>query len=96
VWLESAEFRDLALDSAEEDALKRVERDDRAAALHRALKQLSDDDRLILILYYLEDREYGEIQAITGLSYTVLKTRLARARKRLRDRMETALGSMDA
>lgn len=88
VWIEANEVRNLSLASAEEDALKRVERDTQSVALKQALLRLSADDRLILMLYYLEDREYEEIQEITGLSYTVLKTRLARARRRLRKWME--------
>ncbi len=88
VWLEDAELRYLSVGSAEEDALKQVSRDIQGQALRRALGRLSEDDRLILVLYYLEDREYEEIQAVTGLSYTVLKTRLARARRRLRKWME--------
>jgi DNA-directed RNA polymerase specialized sigma24 family protein len=43
-------------------------------------------------MYYLDDREYDEIKAITGLSYTVLKTRLARARRRLRQLLESESG----
>src|SRR5689334_18129961 len=81
VWIESTEMQRLSVGSAEEDALRRVDREEQSSALKRALARLSDDDRLILVLYYLDDREYEEIQAITGLSYTVLKTRLARARK---------------
>jgi len=88
VWIESTELQHLSVGSAEDDALKRVHRQDQAAALQRSLSRLSPDDRLILVLYYLEDREYEEIQEVTGLSYTVLKTRLARARRRLRNWME--------
>ena len=88
VWLEDAALRHLSVDSAEEDALRQVNRDVQSQSLRRALGRLTPDDRLILVLYYLEDREYEEIQDVTGLSYTVLKTRLARARRRLRKWME--------
>ncbi len=96
VWLEDAELRHLSVGSAEEDALKLVQRDMQSQALKRALARLSADDRLILVLYYLEDREYDEIQAVTGLSYTVLKTRLARARRRLRKWMEDETSEAEA
>ena len=59
-----------------------------SVTLKKALDRLSADDRLILVMYYLEEAEYTEIQAVTGLTYPVLKTRLARARKRLRKWME--------
>ena len=91
VWLEDAEVKHLGVGSAEDDALRQVGREHQSSQLRRALERLSDDDRLILVLYYLEDREYDEIQSITGLSYTVLKTRLARARKRLRKWMEAEI-----
>jgi len=92
VELEAAERSHAAVGSAEEDAVSRLEQADRTRVLHRALNRLSPDDRLILLLYYLEDREYEEIQQITGLSYTVLKTRLARARRRLKKWMDAENG----
>lgn len=81
---DSYDLAQAAIGSAEDDALHRLEREDRAHALHAAMERLSDSDRLLLVLYYFEERDYDEIQAITQLSYTVLKTRLARARKRLK------------
>jgi len=89
---DSYELAQIAIGSAEEDALKRLEREDRSRALDRALARLNEKDRLLLVLYYFEEREYEEIQAITELSYTVLKTRLARARRRLRALMEAESG----
>jgi RNA polymerase sigma-70 factor (ECF subfamily) len=85
---DSYELAQVAIGSAEDDALMRLERQDRSRVLERALKRLNEKDRLLLVLYYFEEREYEEIQEITGLSYTVLKTRLARARRRLRALME--------
>jgi RNA polymerase sigma-70 factor (ECF subfamily) len=87
-WPESYELAHMSIGSAEEDALGQLDREDTSRVLQRALNRLSDSDRLILVLYYFEEREYDEIQAITKLSYTVLKTRLARARRRLRTLME--------
>ena len=88
VWIEANEVRHLSSDSAETDALKSVHRAEMSVNLKSALAKLSADDRLILVMYYLEECDYSEIQAVTGLSYPVLKTRLARARKRLRHWME--------
>jgi RNA polymerase sigma-70 factor (ECF subfamily) len=88
VWIEANEVRHLSSGSAEEEAIRSVHRGEMSVALKKALANLSADDRLILVMYYLEDAEYAEIQAVTGLSYPVLKTRLARARKRLRHWME--------
>jgi RNA polymerase sigma-70 factor (ECF subfamily) len=76
--------------SAEQDALQALDADDRSRELHAALERLSDSDRELIVLYYFNDCDYDEIREITGLSYTVLKTRLARARQRLRHHLETA------
>jgi RNA polymerase sigma-70 factor (ECF subfamily) len=86
---DSYELAQASIGSAEEDALHRLQREESSQALERALNKLSESDRVLLVLYYLEEREYDEIQAITELSYTVLKTRLARARRRLKTLMET-------
>jgi RNA polymerase sigma-70 factor (ECF subfamily) len=87
-WPEEHELDHLAVDSAEDEALQTLSREQDAAKLNRALEKISPSDRLILVLYYLEERSYDEIQEIAGLSYTVLKTRLARARRRLRQSLE--------
>lgn len=86
---DSYELSQAAIGSAEDDALLRLHREEQSKTLERALNRLNESDRLILVLYYLEERDYDEIQAITELSYTVLKTRLARARRRLKTLLES-------
>ena len=83
-WPEGHQWGKFAMGDAQEDAHQRLEQQERAQSLQRALNQLRDDDRLVLVLYYYEERTYEEIQAITQLSNSVLKTRLTRARQRLR------------
>jgi len=87
-WPDEHELARMATGSAEEDALAGLQRERLAKALTIALGKLKPIDRAVLILYYLEQRDYDEIQQITQLTYSVLKTRLARARKRLRVEME--------
>lgn len=53
-----------------------------------ALTHLPSDDREIIVLYYLDELSYDEICQTTGLEYDTLKTRLVRARKRLRTLLE--------
>ncbi len=77
---------------AEKEALHRLQRAEQAAGLQRALDRLHPTDRLLLVLYYYEQKDYEQIQAITQLSYTVLKTRLSRARQRLRRFLEEEEG----
>jgi RNA polymerase sigma-70 factor (ECF subfamily) len=52
--------------------------------IRQGLLRLEREDRELLSLYYLEDWEYSEICAGLGITYDVLRTRLVRARKRLR------------
>lgn len=87
-WPEAEELERMSIGSAEDDAVRKLELDRQTRRLHAALARLNPNDRLVIVLYYLEDREYEDIQRIAGVSYTVLKTRLARARRRLRALME--------
>ena len=87
-WNEQAEQL-AACGNAEEEALRRLEQNAQTLALERALPRLAAPDRLLLTLYYYEEMDYKQMQAITQLSYTVLKTRLTRARRRLRELLET-------
>jgi len=75
---------------AEREALQRLIQGERALKLQRALDRLTAQDRSLLIYYYYEDMDYDEIQEITRMSYSVLKTRMKRARERLRRIVEPA------
>lgn len=95
VPLDSGEPQRLSVESAETDALKRVEKDAQMDALRRGLDAMNPSDRALILLYYMEQKDYADIQQITGLSYPVLKTRLARARMRLRKRLEAEMVEAD-
>ncbi len=53
-----------------------------------ALAELSDSDRALIHLYYFEQRGLAEIAQIMETPRETLKTRLARARGRLRKLLE--------
>lgn len=53
--------------------------------LERALASLPDDQRLTIILSDIEERSYEEIAEITGAAVGTVKSRLSRARARLRE-----------
>jgi RNA polymerase sigma-70 factor, ECF subfamily len=53
--------------------------------LERALGALPDDQRLVVILSDVQGHSYDEIAAITGVAVGTVKSRLSRARARLRD-----------
>ncbi len=53
--------------------------------LDRALDQLSDEHRLVVLLHDTEGYKLAEIQELTELPVGTIKSRLHRARARLRD-----------
>ncbi len=73
----------------EEAAIASVHRTEQAAVLQRALEALSPGDRMVLVLYYVEEMGYDEIKDVLHISYPVLKTRLMRARQRLKSALAT-------
>jgi RNA polymerase sigma-70 factor (ECF subfamily) len=62
-----------------------AERRDNIMRLERALAQLSDDHRLVVLLHDTEGYKLNEIQALTDTPVGTLKSRLHRARARLRE-----------
>jgi RNA polymerase sigma-70 factor (ECF subfamily) len=71
-----------------------VERRERAERLHRALEDLSETDREVLLLWNA-GLSYAEIAAQTGLAQGAIGTTLARAKKKLVNAHD-ALESTDA
>ncbi len=61
-----------------------LEKEGTAAVVQKALLQLDDDDRAIVVLREIEDRSYGEIGRILGLAEGTVKSRLFRARAKLK------------
>jgi RNA polymerase sigma-70 factor (ECF subfamily) len=66
--------------------------DPAADRIHEAMASLEPADREILALYYLEETDYEELMDLLGVSYDVVRTRLVRARQRLRKLMEETDG----
>ena len=56
--------------------------------LDQAIGSLKEDDRLLVHLYYFEERHLAEIATILDATRDALKMRLARARQRLRQVLE--------
>jgi len=67
-----------------EDPIARAERQELGALLTAALGQLPFDQRVAIILSDVQGYDYTAIAAITGVSYGTVKSRLSRARARLR------------
>ena len=77
--------------SAEEMCLQTLENRSLAEAICKALELMEKPDRDLLCHYYLDERSYLEISADLGVSYSTLKTRLARARKRFGKQLSSCL-----
>jgi len=63
-----------------------------ADRIQEGMARLETQDREILALYYLEETEYEELMEMLGASYDVVRTRLVRARQRLRKVLEESDG----
>jgi RNA polymerase sigma-70 factor (ECF subfamily) len=76
---------------AEEPALDAdLEKAERASSVQKALLQLDGDDRAIVLLREIEEKSYEEIGEMLGLAQGTVKSRLFRARAKLRTLLNTA------
>jgi RNA polymerase sigma-70 factor (ECF subfamily) len=62
-------------------------REERVRLLRAVLSQLTENDREVLIMRYLEHLRFGEIAAVLGISENAVKVRHFRAVERLRTSM---------
>ena len=75
-------------DEGTADVSAHLERNDRNAALQQAISLLSSDDSGIITLFYLYEQSLEEICEVMGLTMTNAKTKLCRARQRLKSVLE--------
>jgi RNA polymerase sigma-70 factor, ECF subfamily len=87
---------------AEEDVSKGIgdlDPGDQKAMIDRAMSKLSDDDNLLITLFYKAENSIEDISNITGLSVSNVKVRLHRIRKKLHAElagmMDRALNAMN-
>ena len=66
------------------DPVADSERIEKLKQLDAALQQLSEDHRIVVLLHDTEGYKLGEIEQITGVPVGTIKSRLHRARARLR------------
>lgn len=84
---------------SEDDArenLDVVDAEDQQKMLQIALSTLSDDDYLIINLFYLKELPVNDISSITGLSAANVKVKLHRIRKKLYTKMQEELVKSEA
>jgi RNA polymerase sigma-70 factor, ECF subfamily len=59
--------------------------------VHRAIAELPEDRRIVVVLRDLEGLAYEEIAESLGLTLGTVRSRLHRARLELKERLEKAL-----
>lgn len=66
-----------------QNGFNNLENEDRKKIINNALLKLSEDERIIVTLFYYEEIPVKEISKIVNLSADNVKTKLFRARKKL-------------
>ena len=64
---------------------KRLERQELNQIIQQSIAQLSDDHRAVIVLVDIQGLAYDDVAEILGISLGTVKSRLSRARARLRD-----------
>lgn len=64
-----------------------IEPEEQRAMIERAMEHLSDDENLLITLFYKGENSIEEISNITGLTMSNVKVRLYRIRKKLHDEL---------
>ncbi len=77
--------------SREVGPAEELERTELETALHRAIAELSEERRIVVVLRDLEGLSYEEIAAALELELGTVRSRLHRARIDLRDKLERFL-----
>jgi RNA polymerase sigma factor (sigma-70 family) len=67
--------------------LDEIDPEHQKAMIDRAMKKLTDDDNLLITLFYKGENSIEDISNITGLSMSNVKVRLHRIRKKLHDEL---------
>lgn len=78
---ERAELSEAAMALSGDQADGRFENE----ALYRAIARLSEDEKAVTLLFYMEDKSLKEISAITGIKTNTIKSHLSRARNHLKE-----------
>lgn len=83
VSIDDVEFGQMDLSEEQLEAELSTGHEERIEQLERLIDELADDERMLLTLYYFEDRPLTEIAYITGIEAKPLANRLYRIRKKL-------------
>lgn len=75
-------------ESPTDDALDAMASEDTLARVHAAMARLSPSDREIIVLFAWEQQSYESIATVLGIEVGTVRSRLSRARARLRELAE--------
>ena len=76
------------------EELESIDGEVQQVLLTEAMESLSDDDYLIVKLFYLEESSVKDISTVTGLSQANVKVKLHRIRKKLYCNMKDSIGKV--
>ena len=76
------EIQEALHDDSQQEAIRKEEDQQK---LNRALSALPADERMIIELYYFEEKAITEICDITGMGESNIKVKLHRLRKKLKE-----------
>ena len=79
----------------EQDVLFIIESKERKQVIEQALYLLSEDDRVIITLFYFEELSLQEISDIIGVKANAVKVKLFRSRKKLYDLLKNKTEILD-
>jgi len=68
-----------------------LEKNEDELAIRKAIADLPEEERILIVLRDLEERSYEEIIEITGVKAGTIKSRLSRGRHRLRGLLEEVI-----
>lgn len=75
-------------ESSGDDPHALVETKDRRALIEHVFLKFPEKERVVLMLYYLEDFSVKQIEEVTGLSVSNIKVRLFRGREELKKELQ--------
>ena len=88
-------FEDVKISDTEiqatENAIGKLNTDDRQKYLQKGLERLEPDERALLKMYYYDDFSMDEVSVITGLTVTNVKVKIYRSRKKLLQELKSVL-----
>ena len=70
-------------DDEKSDEVEQLTKEEQLSRLERALEQLLPDERALVTLFYMQEKQVNEIVTITGFSVSNVKTKLHRIRKKM-------------